>query len=138
MPRKILVDAGPLIALFDKSDRHHERVKGFLKTYKGQLVSTWPVLTETTHMLDFHIPVQIDFLTWVQWGGVTRFPLEHGHLERIIALSKKYTDLPMDLADGSLIVAAEVLGIEEILSIDSDYDVYRTIRKTALRNVLLQ
>jgi predicted nucleic acid-binding protein len=47
---------------------------------------------------------------------------------------EKYTDIPMDLADGSLLVLAQNLHIKDIISIDSDYDIYRTIKKEALNN----
>ena len=59
--RKTLIDAGPMIALFDKSDRYHKHVMKFLKDFDGELVTTWPVVTEVSHMLDFNIKVQIDF-----------------------------------------------------------------------------
>ncbi|MCX7037855.1 MAG: hypothetical protein NT005_01780 [Spirochaetes bacterium] len=42
----------------------------------------------------------------------------------------------LDLADGSLLIAAEELGISDILTIDSDYSIYRTANGRALRNVL--
>lgn len=134
--QKTLIDAGPLIALFDGSDAWHERVVDFLKSYRGALVTTWPVITEATHMLDFSVEAQTDLLTWIDQGGIELFDLHAGHLERLIALAKKYADLPMDLADGSLIVAAETLGTRDVLTIDSDYDIYRTLKKEAFRNVL--
>ncbi|MDM8517313.1 hypothetical protein QUF76_14015 [Desulfobacterales bacterium HSG16] len=59
--KNTLIDAGPFIALFDRNDRFHEPVKNFLRRYRGTLISTWQVLTETTHMLDFCIEVQTDF-----------------------------------------------------------------------------
>ncbi len=63
--------------------------------------------------------------------------LENEHLDRIIQLSKKYSDIPMDLADSSLIVVAELTGINDIISIDADYYIYRTKRKKVLNNLLL-
>ncbi len=42
----------------------------------------------------------------------------------------------MDLADCSLIIVAERLDIKEIVSIDSDYDIYRTLKREALTNLL--
>ncbi len=53
-----LVDAGPFIALFDKDDKFHDIVKTYLKNYSGNLITTWPVITETAHMLSFNIHVQ--------------------------------------------------------------------------------
>ena len=133
--RKTLIDAGPMIALFGKSDRYHKHVMKFLKDFDGELVTTWPVVTEVSHMLDFNIKVQIDFLKWLDIGAVNIYQTLQSDIKRIIVLSEKYIDVPMDLADSSLIVASEKLGIKDILTIDSDYDIYRTIKKEPLNNL---
>lgn len=135
--KNIIVDAGPLIALFDKDDKYHNSVIKFLKTFDGQLITSWPVITEVTHLLSFNVNVQIDFLEWLKREAVTIINLENIHLERIIQLSKKYSDVPMDLADSSLIVIAELTNITDIITIDSDYYIYRTKNKKSLNNILL-
>jgi len=135
--KNIIVDAGPLIALFDKDDKYHNSVIKFLKKFDGQLITSWPVITEVTHLLSFNVNVQIDFLEWLKREAVTIINLENVHLERIIQLSKKYSDVPMDLADSSLIVIAELTNITDIITIDSDYYVYRTKNKKSLNNILL-
>ena len=131
-----LIDAGPLIALFDRSDRFHTVTKQFLRGYSGRLVTTWPVITETCHMLDFHVAVQIDFLKWLHREAVHIAPLHNEHIRRLIDLSEKYADVPMDLADGSLVVVAEMLNIRDIITIDSDYAIYRTKDKQGFTNLL--
>jgi len=135
--KNIIVDAGPLIALFDKDDKYHNSVIKFLKTFDGQLITSWPVITEVTHLLSFNVNVQIDFLEWLKREAVTIINLENIHLERIIQLSKKYSDVPMDLADSSLIVIAELTNITDIITIDSDYYIYKTKNKKSLNNILL-
>ena len=135
--KNIIVDAGPLIALFDKDDKYHNSVIKFLKTFDGQLITSWPVITEVTHLLSFNVNVQIDFLEWLKREAVAIVNLENIHLERIIQLSKKYSDVPMDLADSSLIVIAELTNITDIITIDSDYYIYRTKNKKLLNNILL-
>lgn len=132
-----LVDAGPLIALFDKSDSYHTRAVSFLKQSQGLLITTWPVITEVSHMLDFSTKTQINFLKWINRGGLQIFDLEFYHLIRMIELSEKFTDVPMDLADATLIVASEAKGISKIASIDSDFYVYRDIRNKYLKNVFI-
>lgn len=132
-----LVDAGPLIALFDKSDSYHTRAVSFLKHSQGLLITTWPVITEVSHMLDFSTKTQINFLKWINRGGLQIFDLEFYHLIRMIELSEKFTDVPMDLADATLIVASEAKGISKIASIDSDFYVYRDIRNKYLTNVFI-
>ncbi len=133
----ILVDAGPLIALFDKDDKYHFSVLKFLKQFNGQLITTWPVITEVTHLLSFNVNVQIDFLEWLKREAIIIINLENIHLDRIIHLSKKYSDVPMDLADSSLIVIAEQTNIIDIITIDSDYFIYKTKNKKSLNNILL-
>jgi predicted nucleic acid-binding protein len=132
-----LVDAGPLIALFDKSDSYHTRAVSFLKQSQGFLITTWPVIAEVSHMLDFSTKTQINFLKWINRGGLQIFDLEFYHLIRMIELSEKFTDVPMDLADATLIVASEAKGISKIASIDSDFYVYRDIRNKYLTNVFI-
>ncbi len=132
-----LVDAGPLIALFDKSDNYHERAVSFLKHSQGSLITTWPVITEVSHMLDFSTKTQINFLKWINRGGLQIFELEFYHLIRMIELSEKFTDVPMDLADATLIVASEAKGITKIASIDSDFYIYRDIRNKYLKNIFI-
>jgi len=133
--KSTLIDAGPLIALFNKNDKYHKQIKEFIKNYTGTLITTWPVLTEVSHMLDFNIQTQIDFLTWVQLGAVKIENIDNADILRIIDLSKKYSNVPMDLADASLVVLSENLNIKEIITIDSDYYIYRTIDKVMIENI---
>jgi hypothetical protein len=133
--KSTLIDAGPLIALFDKNDQYHKKSLNFMKSFKGTLLSTWPVVTEVSHMLDFSVIAQIYFLKWVQRGGMRLFELESNYVDRIIELSESYSDVPMDLADASLIVASEASNIKEIISIDSDFYIYRNIRNEYLTNI---
>ncbi|WP_041401214.1 type II toxin-antitoxin system VapC family toxin [Salinispira pacifica] len=130
-----LIDAGPLIALFNKNDKYYQSIFDFLKNYKGRLISTWPVITEVSHMLSFNVQAQIDFLRWIRLGGIIIEEIKYEGLDRIISLSEKYSDIPMDLADASLVFISEKLNIKEIITIDNDYYIYRTIDKEKIRNI---
>jgi len=98
--KNIIIDSGPLIALFDSDDKYHDTVLDFLKTFDGTLVTTWAVITEVSHMLAFNLKVQINFLKWVELGGVKLVDLDQKDLQRLIKYMEKYLDMPMDLADG--------------------------------------
>lgn len=135
--RNILIDAGPLIAFFDRSDKYHLAALRFLEDYIGQIWTTWPVLTEASHMLDFSTKSQVALLEWVNRGGARIFDLNETHLNRLALLTSKFDDVPMDLADASLIVVSEQTGYDEIATIDSDFYVYRDIRNKYLKNVFL-
>ena len=120
--QRVLVDTGPLVALMNKRDRHHQRFVEYLKFFQGQLVTTWPVLTEVTH----HVPVgkAVEIIALVRDGALEIIDLGNAG-ERIHDLMKKYADRPMDLADASLVWAAEYTGIEQVMTIDSDFAVFR-------------
>jgi len=135
--KNTLIDAGPLIALFDKSDKYHLKALRFIEEFKGRLWTTWPVITEVCHLLDFNTQVQLNFLVWIERGAIKLIDLNDNHLERIIQLTKKFDDVPMDLADASLIVASEKMSCLEIASIDSDFYIYRDIRNNYLTNIFL-
>ena len=120
--QRVLVDTGPLVALMNKRDRHHQRFVEYLKFFQGQLVTTWPVLTEVTH----HVPVSkaVEIIALVRDGALEVIDLGNAG-ERVHDLMKKYADRPMDLADASLVWAAEYTGIEQVMTIDSDFAVFR-------------
>lgn len=130
-----LVDSGPLIALFDRDDRHHRRVKTFLQTHRARLLTTWPVLTETCALLPR--AAGLDFLEYVCRGGVQVEALKEADLSAILTLSRKYSDVPMDFADASLVVLAINANLDAILSLDRDFEIYRLAHKKTFRNLLL-
>lgn len=122
MRNVILVDAGPLIALFDRDDNYHQKMVDFIKDKGLKFVTTTAVITEVSHMLDFDLRAQLAFFEWVMREGVILHPIEQDDMVRIVELTQKYSDRPMDFADATLVVAAEKRGIRQILSIDSDFD----------------
>lgn len=133
--KRCLIDAGPLIALFDKDDKFHISIKDFLKKYEGRLYTTWPVITEVLHMLDFSVDTQRNFLKWVNLGAIEVIQINVDDILRIIDLSKKYSDVSMDFADASLIIISELKNIKEIISIDSGFYIYRNIRNEYVKNI---
>ena len=135
MLNSILIDAGPFIALFDGSDKYHKKMRKFLKEHQYRFVSTLAVLTEASHMLDFNVQVQQDFYEWIMYKGVLISDINQNDMPRIIVLTNKYKDLPMDFADCTLIIAAEKTGIREIISLDRDFDIYRLPGKEKIHNV---
>jgi len=135
MLNTILIDAGPLIALFDRDDNYHKKMIAFIKKGKYKFVTTTAVITEVSHMLDFSIDVQILFFEWIMKEGVLLNEIIQSDINRIIELTKKYCDRPMDFADATLVITAEKTGIREIISIDTDFDIYRLPGKVMIKNV---
>jgi len=122
--RSIIVDAGPLIALFRKHDRHHSRVKRFLATAPGRFVSTLPVVTEVCYFLDAR--GKRAFLTWIRRGGLALQPITLEDLDDIAAIIARYEDREMDFADATLVWLAGLVNTLDVLTIDrKDFQVYR-------------
>lgn len=136
MPEKnTLADAGPLIALFDRDDAQHGRVKKFVKAHPElRWTTTWLVLAEVCALLPRRAVA--GFLEFVGRGGLTVSDLTVADLSIVLALMQKYADLPMDLADASLVVLAERLDLNAIVSLDSDFAVYRLRGKRPFKNLL--
>ena len=135
MTDSILIDAGPLIALFDSSDKHHHKVCSFLKANPFRFVSTIAVFTEVSHMLDFNTSAQRDFYEWVMYKGVIISDINQNDMLRLLELTDKYSSLPMDFADATLVITAEKTGIRQIISIDRDFDIYRLTGKEQIQNI---
>lgn len=136
MINSILIDSGPIIALFDRDDSYHTRIKNYIKDNNFNLITTTAVVTEVSHMLSFNVNVQISFLEWIIREGIILYEIKQNQFKRIIDLTKKYSDLPMDFADATLVIAAEHTGIRRIISIDSDFDIYRLPGKELIQNQL--
>jgi len=136
---RVVVDSGPLIALFNGADRWHETVLAWLRDNPGaRLLTTWPVLTEVCALLArrLHNEAALDFLRWVERGAIEIDRPEPASLADVLAISERFADLPFDLADACVAEAAARLRIERVLSIDADFDVYRSRSGRRLVNVL--
>jgi uncharacterized protein len=128
-----LIDAGPLIALFDRDDLFHQRMVQCVKSYTGIFVSTWPVVTEAMHMLRKYHLNQRSLLQWIEAGGIKIVEITRGDLSDMIGIFEKYRDIPMDFADCSIVHIAATQGIDQVLTIDSDFIIYRLRGKKRFR-----
>ena len=130
-----LVDTGPLVAWFDRSDQDHQACASFFQEHSGAFVSTWPVLTEVCHLIPADVSPR--FLEWVSLGGLSVAELSGSALELMASWMRQYKDLPMDLADASLLWIAHEHGLRRIATLDRrDFCVYRLPGGEGLENLL--
>lgn len=126
----ILVDTGPFVALFDPKDAQHELCKDTLKTIHTSLLTTIPVLTEAFHLLSPESRGSDRLRDFILQEGVSLWFFDAAGVERGFELMEQYADQPMDLADASLIVAAETLTTNKIFTLDrQDFHTYRIRRR---------
>jgi hypothetical protein len=125
----IAVDTGPLVALFDPKDSKHEICVKTLRGIREPVFTTVSVLTEAFHMLSPESRGSDGLRHFVMKGGLILWFLNQAALVRAFELMELYADHPMDLADASLIVAAESLGTRRVFTIDrADFRTYRIRR----------
>jgi predicted nucleic acid-binding protein len=125
----ILVDTGPLVALFDPKDDRHERCVSTLRRLREPLRTTAPVLTEAFHMLGPSTTGSTRLRDFVEAGGMSVWFFDRPALGRAFELMETYADHPMDLADASLVAAAEQLETNRIFTLDrADFNTYRIRR----------
>ncbi len=125
----ILVDAGPLVAIFNPKDDDHRLCLGALKAFPEPLITTTPILTEAFHILGPGTGAANRLRDFLQKDGVAIWFLDRQGLSRAFELMEVYADRPMDFADASLIVAAERLDIRTVFTIDrDDFATYRVRR----------
>ncbi len=130
----VVVDTGPIVALFDKDEREHAAAQQFIGGSTANLVTNVAVFTEVLFLLAFSVQAQTSFLEWSQQAlEIDRDTAED--IPRIIEIIKKYADLPADFADASLVALCERRGIDAVATLDKHFDVYRTSARKRLRNV---
>jgi uncharacterized protein len=134
--KNTLVDAGPLVAAFNKNDHFHATTVNFLRAYRGSLLTTWPVLAEACHLLRRAPQERMHLLQWVERGGLDVFESLGERVTDVVSYMGKYADVPMDLGDASIVIAAVETGVRDIASVDSNFDIYRLPGRARLRNVL--
>lgn len=137
----IIADSGFWIALSSRRDRHHNRAVDAMRTWSNEgFITTWPVLTEVTHVLMHRVSSSqaSAFVRDIARGASAVADLPESALHRVVTLMTRYGDFPMDLADASLVVLAEELDDGRILSTDArDFDGYRWKSRRPFRNLLL-
>ena len=123
--RVAIVDTGPLVAFFDRAERHHRWVAERVEELEAPLLVCEPVLAEAMYLLANYPGAQDALLELLENGALrVAFRIEE-HVDVLRKLLQKYRDTPMSLADACVVRMAEIYERHEILTLDSDFSVYR-------------
>jgi predicted nucleic acid-binding protein len=122
-----LTDAGPLVALIDADEADHGVCRAALGQLELPLVTTWPAFTEAMYLLarGGGRPGREALWKLMLTDRLRVLDLSRSAVERAAALMAKYADLPMDLADATLVAVAEERGTRAVFTLDSDFQAYR-------------
>ena len=122
----ILIDASPLVALIDGSDRHHDASVVALRSIRETMLTVWPAFTEAMYFLRTSFELQDELWQMAETEVILIADLDGDHRTRMRHLMRKYRDLPMDLADAALVAVAERERISRIFTLDrKDFEIYR-------------
>lgn len=133
MARELLLDTGAFISLVDRSARQHSECVAVLEGWRGPVVTTEAVLTETLHLVGPGWENQRVCLEFFLRGAFVLVPCSKKSLRRVAELMEKYQDVPMDFADATLVALGEELGTEWVFTLDRGFSIYRLHGKRRFR-----
>jgi predicted nucleic acid-binding protein len=124
LSRDVLLDTGPLVALYALNDRHHAAAERWLAGFSGRFHTVEAVLAEAAHLLPAHLCGALAELA--AQARVIVHPVGANTYRRMAVLAQKYADRQPDWADLALVCLAETTGIRRIATLDAaDFGVYR-------------
>ena len=117
---RCLLDTGPLVALIDRSEPEHDRVRGCMATLEGlHLITTGAVITEAFYFLADVPEGPASLAAFLDASRTDVRDIFHpAALSAAVGLMSKYKDTPMDFPDATLICVAEETGTERVLTLD--------------------
>jgi len=129
----VLLDTGFIVALLDRSERHHRGCRELIGGVQVPLVTCEAVIAEACYVLRRLRGASDAVLANVERGNfVVPFRLDES-ARAVRTLMKRYASVPMDLADACLVQLATVLDIGDVLTLDDDFHVYRFGRARPFR-----
>ena len=132
----MLVDTGPLVALLNRRDRHHAWVRDVLDTVEPPLFSCEAVLSEACFLLSRLAGGQ-DALLELLASQVIQVDFQIApEVLAIRSLIRKFATVPMALADACLVRMSELDTSSVVLTLDSDFGLYRRNRRQVIPSIM--
>jgi predicted nucleic acid-binding protein len=129
---KVLIDAGPIVALLNRRDQHHDWVTATAARLHSPLYTCEAVLAEAHHLLSaIHDGSQR--LNEMMGSGRLDVSFRYGdHARRVHELMGKYATVPMSFADACLVTLSETFRDSRVFTVDDDFTIYRRKRNRPL------
>jgi predicted nucleic acid-binding protein len=125
MRQQILLDTGALVALIDRRDHYHSWVKTELATIEPPLLSCEAVISEAWFLLQRVSNGRETLIGLLKSQQILVAFQFNEEVESITSLLTRYLSVPISLADASLVRMAELYPQSEVLTLDSDFLIYR-------------
>lgn len=125
MRQQLLLDTGVLVALLSKADDCHQWATTTVTTVNQPLLTCEAVITETCFLLQRDSRSQQAVLSLLNKGALQIGFCLSDEVKAIEELITRYENVPMSLADACLVRMAELYPKSTILTLDSDFRIYR-------------
>ncbi|MDE2928239.1 MAG: PIN domain-containing protein [Acidobacteriota bacterium] len=129
MRNKVILDTGPLVALLNRRDRHHQWAKDHWAEIAPPLLTCESVLAEACILAQPFSGGQTAVLEMVRRSVLDLSFRLAEESSAVVRLLKKYQDVPMSLADGCLVRMAEQHPESVVFTLDSGFKIYRKCRR---------
>jgi predicted nucleic acid-binding protein len=131
----VLLDTGPLVALLNRREKAHARVKAVLEQLPSPLFTVEPVLTEAMFLLRGIKGAPEKVLHLVR-DGLLRVPMSvETEAIALAQLVARYSNVPMSLADACLVRLVELMPDASVLTLDDDFRIYRAKKSRVIQLV---
>ncbi|MBC6472526.1 MAG: pilus assembly protein [Hormoscilla sp. GM102CHS1] len=138
MKRQVLIDAGPLVAYLDRSDEFNNWIMGELARIEPPLLTCEAVLVETCFLVRNVYPGSAAVISLVNRGLIQiafNLQAEAGPIKQLMT---RYQSVPMSCADACLVRMTELSPESELLTLDSDFLIYRKNRNQTIPVIMPQ
>jgi predicted nucleic acid-binding protein len=125
MRKNVLLDTGVLVAYLKRQDQYHNWAKHEWRNIKFPLLTCEAVIVEACFLLRNTYKGEETVIALIRQGVVTipfNLQSEIAEIEELIA---RYQNVPMSLADACLVRMSESITGSCVLTLDSDFRVYR-------------
>ena len=134
MSERILIDTGPIVAIFSPDDQQHDRCCDALDTLTAPFLTCWPVITEAAYLSRRRPESLARMLDGFAGGLFALASLNVDDLAAIAALLKRYESAGSQLADVALAQLAERENIQTVFTLDRrDFSIIRLKQNRSLR-----
>jgi predicted nucleic acid-binding protein len=125
MKGRVIIDTGPLVALLNSNDHAHAWVMQQLRSIQPPMITCESVLAEATYLTRQTPGARAAWIEMIGENFLTIGMAVADHHSAILAMVRRYADVPMSLADACLVRLAELYPQSPVLTLDSDFSVYR-------------
>jgi predicted nucleic acid-binding protein len=123
--RRVLLDTGPLVALLNRRDRYHAWALDRFADIEPPLLTCEAVIVEACHLLRGQSGPERVVLDVIARGAVEIDFRLRDEIVPVQELRTRYVNVPMALADACLVRMAELSSGSVVLTLDSDFAIYR-------------